>query len=40
MAIGIAYHFKKKIFALNALPNDKQLKYVQEIILADPTIIN
>lgn len=40
MEIGIAYHLKKKIFILNTLPNDKQLKYIQEIILVQPTIIN
>jgi len=40
MEIGIAYHLKKKIFVLNDLPSDKQLKYVQEVILVNPTIIH
>lgn len=38
--MGIACYLEKKIFILNDLPDEKEVRYVQEINLMLPTIIN
>jgi hypothetical protein len=40
MEIGIARHYGKRIFILNNLPSEDDLRYVLEIKLAKPTILN
>ncbi|MEI8090897.1 MAG: hypothetical protein WCG98_01195 [bacterium] len=37
---GIAAHLKKKIFLLNEIPSEDDLRYAQEIKLLLPIIIN
>ncbi len=40
MEIWIAYYLKKKIFILNQLPSENDLKYVWEIYQAKPIILS
>jgi hypothetical protein len=39
MEIGLARHFDKKIFLLNDLPSQDQLRYVLEIKITNPVIL-
>ncbi len=38
--LGVARHLDKKIFILHALPNEKDLRYVLEIKIMKPIILN
>jgi len=40
MEIAIARHYGKKIFILNELPSEDDIRYVLEIKLTKPTILN
>ena len=40
MEIWIAYYLKKKIFVLNELPSENELKYVWEIYQSKPIILS
>jgi hypothetical protein len=40
MEIAIARHLDKKIFLLNKVPSEKDLKYALEIKLASPIVLN
>jgi hypothetical protein len=38
--MGIACYLKKKIFILNPIPSAEEIRYVQEIKLMQPIILN
>ncbi len=40
MEIGVAYHLNKKIYILNSLPDESELKYICEIKQAKPIILS
>jgi nucleoside 2-deoxyribosyltransferase len=40
MEIGLAMHLNKKVFLLNPPPETKDLRYVHEVLLARPIILN
>jgi hypothetical protein len=40
MELAIGFHFNKKVFILHPLPTKDQLKYIQEILLTSPIILD
>ncbi len=40
MEIGLARHLNKRIFLLNDLPSEEELRYALEIRITEPVIVN